>query len=245
MARKYPMTVDEIVTSYRQARNRQTQIGVLADLNVCTRKEIRELLAEAGVLSPPAPETAKKGGRPISFDAELAHRLWAEGLTDAEIAEKLGIPVERFAKWRQRVGLLRPRVPPQCRQDTGENERPAEAGRTQEEQTMKKQSMDVRTPSAVEAGIVTVKMLRALLDAAEVGLRAALKELVQGQAQGGGELRQQGNVRQGLPPLPLADGLRRHPQGLRQLLLGQGTPLPPGADLLAHVFGHVFGPPSV
>lgn len=47
MARKYPMTVDEIVTSYRQARNRQTQIGVLADLNVCTRKEIRELLDAA------------------------------------------------------------------------------------------------------------------------------------------------------------------------------------------------------
>lgn len=85
MARKYPMTVDEIVTSYRQARNRQTQIGVLTDLNVCTRKEIRELLAEAGVLSPPAPETAKKGGRPISFDAELARRLWAEGMTDAEM----------------------------------------------------------------------------------------------------------------------------------------------------------------
>lgn len=94
-------------------------------------------------------------------------RTLAEGMTDAEIAEKLGIPVERLVGWRQRVGLLRPRVPPQCRQDTGENERPAEAGRTQEEQTMKKQSMDVRTPSAAEAGIVTVKTLRALLDAAE------------------------------------------------------------------------------
>lgn len=163
MARKYPMTVDEIVTSYRQ-----TQIGVLADLNVCTRKEIRELLAEAGVLSPPpAPETAKKGGRPISFDEELARRLWAEGMTDAEIAEKLGIPVERLVRWRRRVGLLRPRVPPQCRQDENGNKRPAEAGRTQEEQTMKKQSMDVRTPCAAETGIVTVKTLRALLDAAE------------------------------------------------------------------------------
>ena len=116
---------------------------------------------------PPAPETAKKGGRPISFDAELARRLWAEGLTDAEIAEKLGIPVERLVRWRQRVGLLRPRVPPQCRQDENGNKRPAEAGRTQEEQTMKKQSMDVRTPCAAETGIVTVKTLRALLDAAE------------------------------------------------------------------------------
>lgn len=52
-ARKYPMTVDEIVTSYRQAKNPQLQIGVLADLNVCTRKEIKDLLAEAGVLKAP------------------------------------------------------------------------------------------------------------------------------------------------------------------------------------------------
>ncbi len=52
-ARKYPMTVEEIVTSYRQAKNQQTQIGVLADLNVCTRKEIKALLTEAGALKAP------------------------------------------------------------------------------------------------------------------------------------------------------------------------------------------------
>ena len=51
--RKYPMTVEEIVTSCRQAKNPQTQIGVLADLNVCSRREIRELLTEAGALAAP------------------------------------------------------------------------------------------------------------------------------------------------------------------------------------------------
>lgn len=115
MARKYPMTVDEIVTSYRQAKNPQLQIGVLADLNVCTRKEIKDLLAEAGVLKAP-PEN--KGGRPVTFDTELARRLWGEGLTDTEIAAQLGIPVVRFAKWRQRVGLLRPRTAQTRREDT-------------------------------------------------------------------------------------------------------------------------------
>nr|DAT60208.1 MAG TPA: Protein of unknown function (DUF2481) [Caudoviricetes sp.] len=160
-ARKYPMTVDEIVTSYRQARNRQTQIGVLADLNVCTRKEIVDLLAEAGALKAP-PE--KKGGRPATFDTELARRLWSEGLTDTEIAAQLGIPVVRFAKWRQRVGLLRPRVPPQCREET---KKPAQAGGVQEEQTMKKQNVDAMEACAAAPGAVTVKGLRALLDAAE------------------------------------------------------------------------------
>lgn len=58
--RKYPMTVDEIVTSYRQAKNPQLQIGVLADLNVCTRKEIKDLLVEAGVLK--APLKTRAGG---------------------------------------------------------------------------------------------------------------------------------------------------------------------------------------
>lgn len=122
MARKYPMTVEEIVTSYRQAKNQQTQIGVLADLNVCTRKEIKELLTEAGALQQP-PES--KAGRPVTFDTEEARRLWNEGLPDAEIAARLEIPTVRFAKWRQRVGLLRPRTPQkkQDRNGTGGAER--------------------------------------------------------------------------------------------------------------------------
>ena len=148
MARKYPMTVEEIVTSYRQAKNQQTQIGVLADLNVCTRKEIKELLTEAGALQQP-PES--KAGRPVTFDTEEAGRLWNEGLPDAEIAARLEIPTVRFAKWRQRVGLLRPRTPQKNRSET-----------EQEEQSVKKESVEKS-----EASAVTVKDLRVLLDAAE------------------------------------------------------------------------------
>ena len=162
-ARKYPMTVDEIVTSYRQARNRQTQIGVLADLNVCTRKEIKDLLAEAGVLEAPL---ENKVGRSMTFDTELARRLWSEGLTDTEIALQLGIPVVRFARWRQRVGLLRPRTAQTRREDT--TKKPAQAGGVQEEQSMKKQNVDAQETCWTAApGAVTVKGLRVLLDAAE------------------------------------------------------------------------------
>lgn len=162
MARKYPMTVDEIVTSYRQAKNPQLQIGVLADLNVCTRKEIKDLLAEVGALKAP-PEN--KGGRTVTFDTELARRLWSEGLTDTEIAAQLGIPVVRFAKWRQRVGLLRPRTAQTRREDT--TKKPAQAGGVQEEQSMKKQNVDAMEACAAAPGAVTVKSLRVLLDAAE------------------------------------------------------------------------------
>lgn len=148
MARKYPMTVEEIVTSYRQAKNQQTQIGVLADLNVCTRKEIKELLTEAGALQQP-PES--KAGRPVTFDTEEARRLWDQGLPDAEIAARLEIPTVRFAKWRQRVGLLRPRTPQKNRTET-----------EQEEQSVKKESVE-----KCDASAVTVKGLRVLLDEAE------------------------------------------------------------------------------
>lgn len=153
MARKYPMTVEEIVTSYRQAKNQQTQIGVLADLNVCTRKEIKELLTEAGALQPPPESTA---GRPVTFDTEEARRLWDQGLPDAEIAARLEIPTVRFAKWRRRVGLLRPRTPQKNRTET-----------EQEEQSVKKQNVDAMEACAAAPGAVTVKGLRALLDAAE------------------------------------------------------------------------------
>ena len=43
------MTVGEIVTSYRQAANQKQQIGVLADLNACTKTDIKRILEDAGV----------------------------------------------------------------------------------------------------------------------------------------------------------------------------------------------------
>lgn len=92
--------------------------------------------------------------------------LWSEGLTDTEIAAQLGIPVVRFAKWRQRVGLLRPRTAQTRREDT--TKKPAQAGGVQEEQSMKKQNVDAQETCRTAApGAVTVKGLRVLLDAAE------------------------------------------------------------------------------
>lgn len=98
-------------------------------------------------------------------EAQL-RRLWSEGLTDTEIAAQLGIPVVRFAKWRQRVGLLRPRTAQTRREDT--TKKPAQAGGVQEEQSMKKQNVDAQETCRTAApGAVTVKGLRVLLDAAE------------------------------------------------------------------------------
>lgn len=56
--RELPMTPGEIVASYRQAANKNNQLRVLADLNVCSKDDIIEVLAAQGV------EVKKKAGRP-------------------------------------------------------------------------------------------------------------------------------------------------------------------------------------
>lgn len=47
MAGRY-MTDGEIATSYRQAKSKKKQIGILADLNGMTRAEIEDILIAAG-----------------------------------------------------------------------------------------------------------------------------------------------------------------------------------------------------
>jgi len=39
----------EIVREYKTAKNKSSQIGILADLNCCTRKDIEKVLIEAGI----------------------------------------------------------------------------------------------------------------------------------------------------------------------------------------------------
>lgn len=51
-----PMTAGEIAASYRQAAKPKAQIGVLAELNVCSKERILEVLAAEGV------ELVEKGG---------------------------------------------------------------------------------------------------------------------------------------------------------------------------------------
>ena len=60
------MTPAEIAKSYREAKNRRAQIGVLADLNVCKKADILAALVEAGELTPEdaAQLQPKKPGRP-------------------------------------------------------------------------------------------------------------------------------------------------------------------------------------
>ena len=46
------MTNEEIIRDYREAKAPMKQIGILADMNCCTRKEIVAILVDAGLKVP-------------------------------------------------------------------------------------------------------------------------------------------------------------------------------------------------
>lgn len=60
------MTPAEIAKSYREAKNRRAQIGVLADLNACKKADILAALVKAGEITPEdaAQLQPKKPSRP-------------------------------------------------------------------------------------------------------------------------------------------------------------------------------------
>ena len=107
------MTDDEIRSSMRKAKNPTEQVKVLAELNACSEAEVRAKLEELGIAVP-----AKKP-KVWKFDTGRARQLLAEGRTDLEAAEMLGISKQTFGDWRRSMKL---RVNPEPR-------RPAKAKR--------------------------------------------------------------------------------------------------------------------
>ena len=103
------MSESEIVSSYRTARDPKRQIGILAELNAVTPREIREVLEEAGALimavmttSTSAP--AEKANKVVTVET-LFDLL--RGAVDAGYGEA-PVTVERcrFTEMRLRVELL-------------------------------------------------------------------------------------------------------------------------------------------
>ena len=90
-----PAELDEIRTSYRQAKIPRTQVDVLADLYACTRQDIERALG--------LPETPK-GARPrnkgayFKWTPELEERLialYAQEASPPKAAALLGVPESR------------------------------------------------------------------------------------------------------------------------------------------------------
>ncbi len=166
--RKLPMGAKEIVASYRTAKNPKAQIGVLADLNGCSEKEIEEVLVQLGAMKPA--ERKKPNPRKINVDGEQARELLAQGLTDEEAAASLGISTSKFAEWRREEGLKPNRKPAAAKETADHTE-----GR--EEQPASIEAAEVYCG----AGYVTVAELHDILTAALAGKMGHAAVTVKGQ----------------------------------------------------------------
>lgn len=165
--RKLPMGAREIVASYRTAKNPKAQIGVLADLNGCSEKEIEEILVQLGAMK--GAEKKKPNPRKINVDEERARELLAQGMTDEEAAAALGIGTHKFSEWRREAGL-KPNRKAAALQETAE--RPTES---------KKQSASVEVVSGHAEPCVTVAELHDILTTALAGKMGHAAVTVQGQ----------------------------------------------------------------
>lgn len=101
------MSDAEIIASFRGAKNQKKQIRVLADLNSVNLDEMRLYLHQLGEPVELPKENPRKVRKPPApaFDVSRALALHAEGLSDLDIAEQLGVKVTSFAAWRRGQGI--------------------------------------------------------------------------------------------------------------------------------------------
>ncbi len=125
----------ELTGLFRTARDKRSQIRVLADLNLCSPFEIAQRLERLGALKgtklQPAQFSAKYSpilgaDNPASridvgikepdapavypFDEERAWELWRAGVSDDGMAYALETTVYQIEIWRWRHGLKRPTI---------------------------------------------------------------------------------------------------------------------------------------
>ena len=109
---KFTMDDAEIRTSYNTAKNQAAQVQVLAELNAVTPSAMAAKLRELGCDVPEMPKVKQRPLRAhdLILDETRARALFADGKSDLDIAEMLGVSVYAFATWRRKNGMKRPTV---------------------------------------------------------------------------------------------------------------------------------------
>lgn len=87
------MPVEEIKTRYRDAKKKNEQIHILAQLNNCSPNEIREVLD----IPQFHPKPKKREYKP--FDSVKAKELQGKGMSASEIAKEIGCSYQVVWKW--------------------------------------------------------------------------------------------------------------------------------------------------
>lgn len=102
-AKKLQMSAQEIVTSYKTAADPKKQIRILAELNACTVGEIEAVLIQLGAME--KSDRKRPHPRAVQVDGDKARELLAQGLTDEETADALGVGLGKFRDWRRGEGI--------------------------------------------------------------------------------------------------------------------------------------------
>lgn len=101
------MNKTEIISEYRQAKNKRAQIGILAELNACPKECIETILVEGGVELPKKPGPQSKGGvKPAARQAQTPGVIYVlrNELAKLEDAEA-SIPDQIHALQEQLAGI--------------------------------------------------------------------------------------------------------------------------------------------
>ena len=113
MARQFTKDeIHEIRSMYRSAKNQKAQIGILAQLYLCEKDEIMEVLKSAGEKLPEMAsgkkmETDRKKRIVRSYDQAVRDQavkaVLLEGMTQMAAAERFGVPQKNISNWVQKA----------------------------------------------------------------------------------------------------------------------------------------------
>ncbi len=81
------MTPGEICREYRQAKKKAAQVGILADLNSCSKAEIRDILLQHGIRAKVSNSACNTTW--TAEEEQLCVQLAEQGLYPAEIAKQI------------------------------------------------------------------------------------------------------------------------------------------------------------
>lgn len=109
------MTKFEIIQSYRQSRDKNKQIGIIAELADMDKQEIVQILIDAGEIAgvKTKKDVKSTGKNKVDWTPELTAdlvRMQDEGLGNAEIAERLGVDRKAVANKLHRLKTAVPEI---------------------------------------------------------------------------------------------------------------------------------------
>ena len=108
MARQFTRDeISEIRSMYRSAKNQKAQIGILAQLYLCEKDEIMEVLKSAGEKLPEMATAEGKKRIVRSYDQAVRDQavkaVLLEGMTQTAAAERFGVTQTTLSTWVQKA----------------------------------------------------------------------------------------------------------------------------------------------